>query len=96
MSRETEDRTRRNRIGWDESQRVTLGVDADACRRIMEEWFGRKAPVPMTIRKAKTKGLYAITMDVSAKEEEGLLFACWCIRMIPQIMVDVKSLPPHG
>ena len=75
------------------AQRVTLGVDADMCRRIMEEWFYRQAPVAMTVRKAKTPGLYAVVMDVdAAKEARGLHFAAWCIDMDKNIKIDIKEL----
>lgn len=82
-----------SRVEWNAAQRITLGVDADMCRRIMEEWFHRQAPVAMTVRKAKTPGLYAVVIDVdAAKEVRGVHFALWCIDMDKDIKVDIKGL----
>ena len=44
-------------IGWNKPQRVTIGLPSKIVPRIMDEWLYRDAPVAMTVRRAKTKGL---------------------------------------
>ena len=78
---------------WTKPQRITLGVNGDACRAIMDEWLYRQAPVTMTVRRARTEGMVCIIMDVEpAKDAKAVYFAAWCINIRRDIKVDIKPL----
>lgn len=79
--------------GWNRPQRVTLGVDREMLGMMMEEWMYREAPVTLTVRKARSKGLYAVIMEVDAmREPKGLYFASWCIDRCKGAKVDLKEM----
>lgn len=80
-------------IGCNVPQRVTLGVNRETLGEIMEEWLYREAPVALTIRKARTRGLFAVIMDVdAAREPKGLYFAAWCVGRRMEMKVDIRAL----
>ena len=78
---------------WTKPHRITLGVNGDACRAIMDEWLYRQAPVTMTVRRARTEGLVCIIIDVEPeKDAKAVYFAAWCINIRRDIKVDIKPL----
>lgn len=79
---------------WDKPQRITLGLPSKMMGRVMDEWLYRKAPVTMTVRRAKTKGLTAVQMDIEGEANaEGIIFASWCINEANgAAKVDIKPL----
>lgn len=80
-------------VAWNKPQRITLGVNGDAFRAIMDEWLYRQAPVTMTMRRARTEGIVCIIMDVEpAKDVNAVYFASWCINIRSDIKVDIKPL----
>ena len=80
-------------IAWNKPQRITLGVNGDTCRTIMDEWLYRQAPVTMTVRRARTEGMLCIIMDVDpSKDVKALYFAAWCTKIRSDIKVDIKPL----
>lgn len=83
-------------IAWNKPQRITLGVNGEACRAIMDEWLYRQAPVTMTVRRARTEGIVCIIMDVEpakdAKDAQAVYFVAWCINLRSDIKVDIKPL----
>ena len=83
-------------IAWNKPQRITLGVNGETCRTIMDEWLYRQAPVTMTVRRARTEGMVCIIMDVEpAKDEKAakaVYFVAWCINIRSDIKVDIKPL----
>lgn len=80
-------------IGWDKPQRVTIGVPSRLVSGIMDEWLYRAAPVPMTVRRAKTKGLVLLIMELGAEDAKGMVFASWCIQLAGgTAKVDIKPL----
>ena len=80
-------------VAWNKPQRITLGVNGEACRTIMDEWLYRQAPVTMTVLRARTEGMVCIIMDVEpAKDAKAVYFAAWCINLRSDIKVDIKQL----
>ena len=83
-------------VAWNKPQRITLGVNGEACRTIMDEWLYRQAPVTMTVRRARTEGMVCIIMDVEpakvAKVAQAVCFVAWCINLRSDIKVDIKPL----
>ena len=80
-------------IGWDKPQRVTIGVPSRIVSGIMDEWLYRAAPVAMTVRRAKTKGMILLIMELSAENARGTIFASWCIQQAQgAAQVDIKPL----
>lgn len=55
-------------IGWNKPQRVTIGLPSKIVPRIMDEWLYRDAPVAMTVRRAKTKGLTLLIMELGKED----------------------------
>lgn len=82
------------RIAWDKPQRITLGLPSKMMGKVMDEWLYRKAPVTMTVRRAKTKGLTAVVMDIKGEANaEGIIFASWCINEANgAAKIDIKPL----
>lgn len=83
-----------NEIAWNKPQRITLGLPSKMMGRVMDEWIYRNAPVTMTVRRAKTKGLTAVVMDVQGEANaEGIIFAGWCIKEANgAAKIDIKPL----
>lgn len=80
-------------IGWDKPQRVTIGVPSRFVSGIMDEWLYRAAPVAMTVRRAKTKGLILLIMELGKEDARGMMFAGWCIQQAQgAAKVDIKPL----
>lgn len=80
-------------IGWDKPQRVTIGVPSRIVSGIMDEWLYRAAPVAMTVRRAKTKGMILLIMELSAENARGTIFVSWCIQQAQgAAKVDIKPL----
>lgn len=80
-------------IGWDKPQRVTIGVPSRIVSGIMDEWLYRAAPVAMTVRRAKTKGLILLIMELGKEDARGMIFASWCIQQAQgAAKVDIKPL----
>lgn len=80
-------------IGWNKAQRVTLGVPSRLLPGIMDEWAYREVPITMTVRRAKTKGLTLLIMDLDKDNAQGAVFACWCIKQANgEAKVDIKAL----
>lgn len=80
-------------IGWNKPQRVTIGLPSKIVPRIMDEWLYRDAPVAMTVRRAKTKGLVLCIMDIEESCAAGIVFASWCIQAANgAAKVDIKPL----
>lgn len=81
-------------IDYNIPQRITLGLKADSCRMVMDEWIYRSAPCVLTIRKAKTKGMFCIVADITPNgNPEGLCFISWCIRnLTDRVQIDIKRL----
>ena len=80
-------------IGWNKPQRVTIGVPSRIVSGIMDEWLYRAAPVSMTVRRAKTKGMILLIMELSAENARGTIFASWCIQQAQgAAKVDIKPL----
>ena len=80
-------------VAWNKPQRITLGVDGDVCRAIMDEWLYRQAPVTMTVRRARTEGMVCIIIDVDPeKDEKAVCFAAWCINLRNDIKIAIKPL----
>lgn len=80
-------------IGWNKPQRVTIGVPSRIVSGIMDEWLYRAAPVAMTVRRAKTKGIILLIMELSAENARGTIFASWCIQQAQgTAKVDIKPL----
>ncbi len=81
------------KVGWNKPQRVTVGVPSGIVTRIMDEWVYRAAPVVMTVRRAKTKGLILLVMDLGKDDARGMVFVCWCIKQANgTAKVDIKPL----
>lgn len=75
------------------AQRVTLGVSADDCRVLMDEWLYRGAPCDLQVRRAKTKGMFCVQADIKpAEDTSGLLFISWCLKAAKDVKVDIKPL----
>ena len=80
-------------IGWNEAQRVSIGLPSKIVSRIMDEWLYRDAPVAMTVRRAKTKGLTLLIMELGKENAKGAVFASWCIQAANgAAKVDIKPL----
>lgn len=80
-------------IGWNKPQRVTIGLPSKIVPRIMDEWLYRDAPVAMTVRRAKTKGLTLLIMELGKEDAKGMIFASWCIQAANgAAKVDIKPL----
>ena len=80
-------------IGWDKPQRVTIGVPSRFVSGFMDEWLHRAAPVAMTVRRAKTKGLILLIMELGTEDARGMMFASWCIQQAQgAAKVDIKPL----
>lgn len=80
-------------IGWDKPQRVTIGLPSRLVSGIMDEWLYRAAPVAMTVRRAKTKGMILLIMELSEENAKGVIFASWCIQQAQgTAKVDIKPL----
>ena len=75
-------------IDWNKPQRVTIGLPSKIVPRIMDEWLYRDAPVAMTVRRAKTKGLTLLIMELGKENAKG-----WCIQQAGgTAKVDIKPL----
>ena len=70
MGCEEERRRTMSSVVWNKPQRITLGVNGEACRTIMDEWLYRQAPVTMTVRRARTEGMGCIIMDVEQQRTQ--------------------------
>ena len=80
-------------IGLDKPQRVTIGLPSRYVSGIMDEWLYRAAPVAMTVRRAKTKGLILLIMELGKEDAKGMVFASWCIQHAGgTAKVDIKPL----
>lgn len=82
-----------NEVVWNKPQRVTLGLPSKIIVRVMDEWIYRNAPVAMTVKRAKTKGLVLCIMDIEESCAAGIVFASWCIQAANgAAKVDIKPL----
>lgn len=80
-------------IDFRKPQHVTIGMPSDMVARAMDEWLYRAAPVAMTVRRAKTKGLTLLCMDLNENDMKGVLFASWLLQLANgRAKVDIKPL----
>lgn len=74
-------------------QRITLGMSMKYAGRAMDEWLYRQAPCDMRVRRAKTKGMVAVTIESDPKTDgAGAIWASWCVQHLQGVKVDIKDI----
>lgn len=56
-----------NGADFTKRQRITLGMKTKEASKAMDEWLYRQAPCDMRVRRAKTKGMVAVTIETDPK-----------------------------
>lgn len=83
-----------NGADFTKRQRITLGMKTKEASKAMDEWLYRQAPCDMRVRRAKTEGMVAVTIETDPKDKDGagFIWASWCVQNLDGVKVDIKDI----